>query len=248
MNILRGIDVASPQGIIDWPAWQKPTDFLICRCGNGNESPDPNFLRNLTGARSRGVQWLGVYSVAMPLPPDAAHPGRDPISQAGAHYQACGGYGRGGDEINPALDLEWPVPGSPEWKQYGLTPAFVRDWALAYLDEAKRLWGKTPILYDGFPDYAKAIDFAAEPSFGDYPLWCVDYPSALVHSYPIDDSLLVVPPPWQKATFWQCGGGAGTVPVIYPDGTRGSQKVDLDVFFGDAAAMTTFCSAGIQVQ
>lgn len=237
MTLLRGIDVSSVQeGAIDWTAVARQgIRFVYLRCGNGNNPPDALFAERAAGARDAGLV-VGAYHVGFPLPPDAAHPGREPEVQARAHYGSCGGLGRGGGELPPALDLEWPVPGSDKWREYGLTAAGVRAWALAYLRECEALYGCLPVLYDGFPDYwgPSGIDGGAELAFARYPLWCVDYPAALSHAYPVDASLLVVPKPWTKTTFWQVNGGGARL----PDG----EPVDADVFLGDEAALAAFCA------
>jgi lysozyme len=239
--LLRGVDVSAAQGAIDWSAWLRPADFLFAKCGNGNDAPDPTFVANVDGARRRGVRWVGAYHVVYPFPADGAHPGRDPLSQARAHYEASGGYGMGGGEIPPMVDAEEPVPGSPDWVAKGCNPAQVRRWLLDYLAEAERLHRCTPILYS-FPDWWAGVGVEVEPAFLRYRVFPADYPAPYQHDYPTDDSLLVVPRPWAKATFWQVNDGGGSIPVTYPDGTRGSSRVDMDVFLGDEAAMAALCA------
>ena len=233
--LVRGIDVSAVQSApIDWAkVAASGVSFVYAKCGNGNDAPDGSFASHLAGARSAGLI-VGAYHVGFPLKPDPAHPGREPEAQAQAHFNQSGGLGIAAGQLPPALDLEWPIPGSPEWHQYGLSAAFVRGWALAYLAEVQRLWGLTPVLYDGFPDYvaASGIDAAAEPSFANYPLWLVDYPLPLAHAWPNDGSLAVVPPPWLDWTLWQVNGGGAKL----PDG----RPVDADVFNGDLGALQAF--------
>jgi lysozyme len=209
----RGIDVSCVQvEPIDWTG----LDFAWVKCGNGNDGNDPMFLHHITSARAAGLV-VGAYHVGFPLPSDPAHPGREPELQARAHYQQSASVIRDVGDLPTALDLEWPIPGSDKWRQFGLSAAFVRGWALAYLAEAERLCGRTPVLYDGFPDYWAGIDGADEAAFARYPLWVVDYPAPWQHRVPTDDHMLVVPKPWTAWTFWQhCGGGirlANGVPV-----------------------------------
>jgi GH25 family lysozyme M1 (1,4-beta-N-acetylmuramidase) len=231
--LTRLIDVSSVQAArIDFPAVVlQGVAGVYHRCGNGNNSPDPNFASRIGEANSAGLM-VGAYAVGFPLPLDPAHPGREPEAQAEAHYKQCGGLGSGAGELRPMLDLEWPVPGSPEWRMFALSGAFVRTWALAYLRHAQSLWGVAPLLYDGFPDFWSGIDGASEPAFADFPLWVVDYPAPWQHQVPSNDQLLVVPRPWSKWTMWQhCGGG-----LRLPGGV----PVDGDVFNGDLAALREF--------
>jgi lysozyme len=237
MTYARGVDVSSvqPTNFSYAALAAQGISFLFAKCGNGNNAPDPTFWAHVKGAKSAGII-TGAYHVGFPLMPDTAHPGREPEAQAQAHYQQSGGMGIAAGDLPPVLDLEWPIPGSVEWKQYGLTAAFVRTWALSYLAEAKKLWGVTPILYDGFPDYINSfgIDAAAEPSFANYPLWLVDYPAALAHSWAVDGALAVVPQPWTNWTFWQVNGGGVKLP--------GGSPVDADVFNGDIDALKAFAT------
>lgn len=240
MSFARGVDVSDVQSVaIDWAALlAEGYSFTYHRCGNGNDPPDPNFPSRIDGAMRAGLLG-GAYAPGFPLPPDPAHPGREPYAQARAHYQQCGGLGSGGGELPPMLDLEWPVPGSPEWTKYaaiGMTKATVRDWAYAYLQEAESLWGVLPVLYDGFPDFwaACGIDGASDSRFAKYPLWVVDYPAPYQHVAPPDDSLLVVPEPWggKNWKLWQHAGGTMRLP--------GGVPIDGDVFNGDVAALRAF--------
>lgn len=211
---IRGIDISSVQGnVIDWAAVAKSgVRFAMIKCGNGNNAPDPSFSRAVFGARRAGIV-VGPYHVGFPLPPDPAHPGRGPVEQARAHFAASAGVGTLDGELPPALDLEWPAPGTPEWTKYGCSGPQVRTWALAYLAEAERLYGRSPLVYDGFPIYWKEIDGANEPMFAHYPLWWVDYRAG---TQP--------PKPWSTWALHQINGGGGHLPSGAP--------VDEDTFNG----------------
>lgn len=225
---IRGLDVSSIQGKIDWAAVSASgVRFVMRKCGNGNNAPDAGFATDIAGARAAGLA-VGAYHVGFPLPTDPAHPGRAAADQAKAHFEASAGVGSAPGDLPPALDLEWPVPGSADWKKYGCSAPQVRAWALAYLEAAEQLWGRLPLLYDGFPDYWAGIDGGAEPGFARYPLWVVNYPEQYKGRTPPDGASPAIPPPWTAWTLWQhCGGGfhlPGGVPV------------DSDVFCGDEAA------------
>lgn len=229
---IRGFDVSSIQGKIDWAAVAASgVRFVVRKCGNGNDPPDPGFDSYLLGARAVGLA-VGAYHVGFPLPPDSAHPGRAAVDQARAHFEACQKLGSAAGEIPPALDLEWPVPGTPAWSKYKCTPAQVRAWALAYLEEAEQLWGRLPLLYDGFPDYWAGIDGGSEPAFAKYPLWVVNYPEKYKGRTPPDGASPPIPAPWTNWTLWQHSGGGLHLPSGVP--------VDSDVFNGDEAAFSVF--------
>lgn len=237
MALTRGIDVSDVQSNrIDWNGIvRQGVAFVYHRCGNGNGDPDPNFPLRSREAHDAGLL-VGAYAVAMPLPVDPAHPGREPEVQAKNHYEQCGGLGSGAGEMPPMLDAEYPAPGTDDWRKFGCTKAFTRQWLLTYLEVATSLWGVKPLLYDGFPFYWESIGGPSEPRFADYPLHVVDYPAYWQHTAPLDDDLLVVPQPWKKDQWriWQHSGGG----MRLPDGV----PVDGDVFNGDLASLRAFAS------
>jgi lysozyme len=224
--MVRGIDSSRAQGPIDWAKlYASGVRFTFVKCGNGNDAPDPSFAPEANAAKAAGLV-VGAYHAVFPLPTDPAHPGRDPRDQARAHFAQCVGFGSLDGELPPAMDLEWPVPGSEEWIKYGCSTSQVKRWALAYLDECEQLYGCLPVLYDGFPVFWEEINGPAEPRFARYPLWRVDYrPNP------------VTPKPWGDWTFWQTTGGGGRLPNGAP--------VDTDLFNGDEAALAAFACAGL---
>lgn len=64
---MRGIDVSSHQGKIDWKAVKSSgIDFAIIRAGYGNSTIDEYFEENITEALKIGLK-VGVYWMAYPL-------------------------------------------------------------------------------------------------------------------------------------------------------------------------------------
>lgn len=60
---MKGIDVSSHQGIIDWSKVKSQVDFAIIRCGYGDDissQDDSQFLNNVNGCISNGIPF-GVY-------------------------------------------------------------------------------------------------------------------------------------------------------------------------------------------
>lgn len=235
---IRGVDLSSIQTTrvdgryvdIDWKkVAASGVRFAYARCGYGNEPPDEAFHVFAGGAEAAGIA-VGAYHVGFPIR-IASDPGADPVSQARAHFAASQSQGINPGELPPALDLEWPVPGTPEWSKHGCTPEFVREWALGYLAEMRELLGgRLPVLYDGFPNYWSAIGGSGEPRFKEYPLWRVDYRPKPV-----------TPGPWEQFTLWQCGGGGSAdQPATSTTHLPNGAIVDEDVFRGDEEAWREF--------
>lgn len=225
MSTVRGIDVSSVQGRIRWNLVSaQGVRFAYIKCGNGNNGPDPFFAANVAGARAAGVA-IGAYHVGFPLPTDPAHPGREPEQQARAHFLQSGGLGIKSGDMPAALDLEWPVPGSPEWFSFGCTTEHVRDWAIAYLTALESLLGRTPVLYNGFPIYWRDIGGRTDARFAAFPLWNVDYRTPPT-----------TPAPWSSWSLQQVSGGGGKLP--------GGAPVDEDAFNGDEEGFRAFLKSG----
>ncbi len=151
-------------------------------------------------------------------------------TRAKAHFQRS--VAASGSEAGEPLRRPWissgQVPETADWLKYGCSPAQVRAWALAYLEAAEGLWGRTPLVYDGFPDYWKGIGGSSEPGFARYPLWVVNYPEQYKGMTPPEGASPPLPGPWTEWTLWQhCGGGLRLA---------SGAPVDGDVFNGDEAA------------
>ncbi|MCI8554338.1 MAG: hypothetical protein HFJ80_05265 [Clostridiales bacterium] len=67
--MVKGIDVSSHQGVIDWDQAKKEVDYAILRAGWGNDSPgqdDEQFERNVAECERLGIPWGAyLYSYAM---------------------------------------------------------------------------------------------------------------------------------------------------------------------------------------
>jgi lysozyme len=199
---IRGIDVSALQGAISWTqVAASGVRFAYLRCGVGNDAPDMRFAVNLNGAQQAGLV-VGAYHFVYPLPDAPGHPGRDPISQARAHYHASGGLGSHDGELPPAIDLEWPEP--KDWDRWFCTAVQIRTWALAYLAECTRLHGRKPIVYT-YPYYGSALRLQECPEFASYDLWAASY-----------ELVAATIPPWGAHAVWQTTGGGGRLPNGMP--------------------------------
>ena len=257
--MLKGIDVSNVQGNVDW---RKVRDagvrFAYLKTATGNEGLDPAYSHNLAGCRSNGV-WAGGYGFAFPLPPDPAHPGREPKDQALHHFRLSGGIGKGPGELPFVVDLEWPYPTTSPgrerdgWAHWGCSAPQVADWLSEYLAEADALF-EGPVGVYTFPWFWNAVwgaigDDRRGPlcaQLARRPLWMASYASrapAGPDAWPkVADAPRVVVEPWRSLagqrspdglpldwTFWQWG--LGTVPG------QGGRACDLDVANLDEAGM-----------
>lgn len=210
--MIRGIDVSSVQGAIDWPsvaAWG--AQFAIIKCSEGNHAdPDAFFARNVEGARKAGLV-IGAYHFAYCLPPDPAHPGRSPEDQAAAAHRMSGGLGALDGELPPVIDLEWPAP--DKWAQWRCSAAQIRQWALDAIDAWTGLFDCKPMIYT-YPDWWMHVGGGSEPTFGSCPFWPASYPHDQ-SAWPSDGDRPMMLPPWTDWSCWQFSGGG----IRLPNGT-----------------------------
>jgi lysozyme len=234
--MLRGVDVSSVQGSIDWTrVAASGVRFAIIKCSTGNDTGvDSRFTENVANARAAGLV-VGAYHFAYPLPNQAGNPSRDPAEQAQIAFEKSGGLGAEPGDLPPALDLEWPAP--QDWAKWRCTAAQIRDWGLAYLDKAHSLWGCAPLVYT-YPDFWQHLTVAGGlEEYGDYPLWIADY-AKYGGVVPPDDAAPRSLPPWADWTFWQHDGNRGLL-------LENGMDADFNVFNGDEVTLASLTgSAG----
>ena len=195
MSYISGIDVSSVQGSnINWNAVAASgIEFVIAKCYQGNSGADPYYSSNIAGATAAGLK-TACYHFVYPLPTNAAEPNRDPIGQANLHFNASQGQ-------IAFIDCEWPAP--QDFLKWGITPAFVNTWVLAYLTEYSRLSApRSPIVYT-YPYWANYVKF--DQSITQYPLWIASYVPTPA-----------IPAPWSDWVVWQTTGGGGHLPSGAP--------------------------------
>lgn len=188
---LRGIDVASHQGRVDWPAVAASGQtFAITKATGGTWYRNPTFAANWLGIKAAGLV-RGAYHYAFETS-GQPFPGDGPEAEASyfvAELQRGGGI-EPGDLL--ALDIE-----------DGDGP--LGQWALKWCEQVARLTGVRPIVYTG-AWFSGPHGFAAVPELAAYPLWLAAYvteqPSA--------------PPPWREIAIWQ-HSSSGRVPGITGD-------------------------------
>jgi lysozyme len=249
--MLRGLDVSSVQGKVDWPSVAGlGCRFVFAKCSEGNKGHDPifntpsflvdrrraagvsgrdpRFNENVDGARTAGL-FAGAYHFAYPLPHQDGNPLRDPDKQAKFAFDCAAGLGSLSGELPPMLDLEWPPP--EQWGKWGCSAEQIRAWAHDYLDSAKGYWGCAPVLYT-YPYFWTALQAREDTYFQDFPLCMASYPHP--PKWPNEgESPPALVLPWKTWAFWQFTGGQ----MKLPNGVDS----DFDVFNGDEAALVDFC-------
>jgi len=198
-NLIKGYDISVLQGNVNFQAIKTSgAQFVISRCGVGNDGIDSLFSQNIAGTKSAGL-FAGCYHFVYPLPATPGQPLRDPVKQAQYHFNASQG-------VLAFCDLEWPLPSN--WTTWGCSASQIAGWVNSYQTEYKSLSGQFPIIYT-YPDFVQNLNLPA--SFGqDYQLWVASY-----------ENTPTVPTPWTNWVMWQASGGAETLP-----GTN--VKVDVD--------------------
>jgi lysozyme len=186
---IKGIDISQVQGVVIFQAVaDSGIQFVAIRCGVGNDGSDRLYAADLAGAKQAGLKTI-AYHFVYPLPNAVGHTGRDPVSQAQAHFAVAQG------EVACA-DFEWPAP--QDWAKWSCSANQLNDWMLAYLIEYTRLSGKKPLLYT-YPYFIAAVNPSVD--FAQYKLWIASY-----------QSTPTIPRPWQDWSIWQTSGGGGKLP------------------------------------
>lgn len=207
-SLAKGIDVSIVQGMgIDFNAVAASgIEFVIAKCGSGNDGIDSAYIHNINGAKNAGLK-VGSYNFVYPLPTDPNHPNRDPVGQAQLHFSRC-------ITNLVIMDYEWPSPES--WNAWGISAQFINDWGLQYLEEYTRLSGRKPLVYT-YPDFCNHVK--PTDDYANYDLWIASY----VPNQP------VIPHPWSDWIIWQTGGGnLGHLPNGAPVDTNLAK--DLSIF------------------
>jgi lysozyme len=204
-----GIDVSAVQGAIDWDKVAGAGfRFVFVKLSEGDNGLDPRRLEHLTGARAAGLQ-TGGYHVA--------HVGGDPIKQAQLLWDAMG------DElpVRAALDLELAPRGTRREE--------IIAWALRFVDDAERAFGRAPALYT-YPSFAASLE-PIPSELARCPLWMASYASTTRPWAPPPGVGPKIPPPWTTWTLHQYSGNGGyRVPGVAGDCDRNLFNGDNDAF------------------
>lgn len=207
MTAITGIDVSAYQPVIDWA---KVADaghlFAFVKFTEGNGWISTFARKQRSEAKAAGLL-VGAYHFARWETP--GDPAADAIDEARFFFDVVGPLGPG--DLPPVLDLEW-ITGKKR------KPAEVLQWALAFLAEAQRLFGRSPIVYTG-PSFWRYCVLPGGPEakrLAHFTLWIVDYGGKKEPR-----AMKGVEWPWH---FWQ-HTGSGSCPGI-------PGKCDLNRFAG----------------
>ena len=203
--MIKGIDISTVQGTVDFASVAAAGyQFVICRCGVGNNGSDSNYKSNIAKATAAGLQ-VAAYHFVFPLPTNGIA-SRAPAAQAAAHFAAAGNISV------VCCDLEWPVQG--DWAKWGCSPAQIIQWVTAYLQAYEALSGVRPIVYT-YPNFAQSVKLPA--SFAQtYQLWLASY-----------ESSPAIPAPWTDWVLWQNTGGTERLPNGVPVDTNYAKDLSL---------------------
>ncbi len=215
--MIRGLDVSSCQGTIDWLKVPAEFAFVIIKVSEGVNGLDPTRARNISDAHATG-RAVGVYHFL--------RPSQDAIGQVVNLWRATGDTM---PDIRPALDLE----NAPD----GMSARDLAEWFLCAADETERYFGVPPLVYTYPWFYRGRVASAAGGSssiserLARCPLWMADYSHG---ETPAEGLSPFVPMPWSNWAMWQTSGDKSSrVPGIVG-------PVDHDVFNGDDAAFRAF--------
>ena len=213
--LISGCDVSAYNGVLSathWKALAHSHKFVIIKCGNGNDKPDPNYLSNLHAARGAGLI-VGTYHFVYVLPDDPGHPGRSPEEQAAAHY-AHASYMSG--DLLPWADVEFPS--HTQWDHWKLPKGaqkradFIADFIVRYVGQYAKLSG-LPMGFYSYSWWVKAAGLensARRDVLTSMPFWQADTPVPRMPS-----SLPGGAGPWRHADVFQW-----TNSLRAPNGTR----------------------------
>ena len=205
---------------IDVSSWQAgidlsrvPCDFVICKATGGAGYVNPDCDRAYQQAKGLGKK-LGVYHFAR----EAGCEG-SAVDEAAWFVSNIKGYI--GEAI---LVLDW------EASAVGLGVG----WAKAWLDEVQRLTGVKPLLYS-YNNCVNSYDWSSVAN-ADYGLWNAGYYAyGTPMGYNPDAPLIGGTGAWAGAAMYQYTSEGRL------DGWNGN--LDLNVFYGDAAAWDAYAGA-----
>jgi lysozyme len=206
---MLGIDVSHHQGQVDWfLVAQSSVKFAFAKATEGSAWVDPQFETN-----SRALREVGLFRGAYHF----ARPGGDPDTQAVHFHSVVGALGF--RDLPPVLDLE---------VSDGHGPAYVLDWAAAFVKRAEALFQRTLLIYTG-GFWRSELKNPLLEFFGARPLWYAAY-TPNPH----------VPASWHRWTFWQFSDGTQNGGQHVP-GVRG--PVDQNRFDGGEAGLNRLCDS-----
>lgn len=220
-----GPDVSSHNhdsgGKLNWAAVQGAggASFAFVKATEGATYLNTYFASDFASVQNGGMI-RGAYHFARPSGTTNVAITADAIAEANFFVSTAGTLTARGD-LPPVLDME--VAGS-------LNPAQLSLWTHAWLDRAKSLTGRTPIVYTYGYFWTKKMGNSA--GFAAYPLWLAGYSTTKP----------VIVGGWETYAFWQY---ANKAPLA-----GASRALDMSVFNGTQTqlrAMANYGPAPVQI-
>jgi GH25 family lysozyme M1 (1,4-beta-N-acetylmuramidase) len=155
---VHGIDVSRWKGSITWPrVAHGGYRFTFAEATNGFTA-DPSFVRNNAGAKAAGLAF-GAFHFARPAGTNSRAVIANAVSQADLFVSVAQPQT---GELAPVLDLE---------RTGGLSPASLRVWTAAWLNEVQLQVGIRPTIYASPTFWRKAVGDASVFAAGGSSLW-----------------------------------------------------------------------------
>ena len=131
---IRGQDVSSHQGEVDWAAQKEAgSQLAYCKTTQGNWYTNPFFAQQFNGSYDAGLVH-GAYHWT--------EPGNgDPVDECDYFLEHGGGWTDDGRTMPGMLDVE----DNPN----GLGQQEMQDWIVAWIDHCRDQTGRTPVVYTG---------------------------------------------------------------------------------------------------
>jgi lysozyme len=173
---VKGCDVSSYQGSIDFDALKAAVGFIIAKATEGSGFIDAQFARNWSEAKRVGIRRAAYHFARPDLGNAAQDEARWFLSQLGPLDA--------GDRL--ALDYEVDWDGD------------VVGWCKTWLDLVRSVTGITPYIYLNL--YLVSVyDWGAIEQPGGYPLWLADYDG-------LPDAVIETPWPRVAIKQWTSAG------------------------------------------
>ncbi|QDP95472.1 lysozyme [Microlunatus elymi] len=177
---VRGIDVSSWQGTVDWTAqWNAGKRFAWVKATEGTNYTNPYFTSQYGGSYKKGFI-RGAYHFALPDKSSGA-------TQAKYFSDHGGGWSADGKTLPGVVDLEYNPYGAT---CYGKTKAQMRTWIADFSNYYKKRWNKYPAIYTSTSWWSKCVNSSFSSTNA---LWVARYASTVG----------TLPYNWAYYTVWQ---------------------------------------------
>lgn len=169
--LMKGIDVSTHQGVIDWNKVKGNVDFVVIRAGYGKNNIDNQAFNNVKGCTDNGIPF-GLYWFSYAYT----------VEMARKEAQYLLSFVKGHTPLLPLyFDFEYDSANYAKKNDVTVTQKLLRDMATAFCEELENAGYYAGIYANN--DYIK--NHYGESIFKTYDLWYaqwgVDAPSRSVH-------------------------------------------------------------------